>query len=198
MSYHEFANLRELFQGDQNKKLKEGITSKDFMDLECNCTQATTVDGKFLCGGKCRKSIVIYKAACEKCGCHCIGNTQQKLKHRMNQHFADTKDLVNNEKFSDSFAKHFASHFKDKNNISRGDVRNITNVEIICQGNLISSVKTFKNLNCSLCTRERLEIYEAMKVDKKNQSNPLINSSNELHGGCRHNPKFHRFCCICP
>ena len=114
-----------------------------------------------------------------------IGNTQQKLKHRMNQHFVETKDLVNNEKFSDSFAKHFALHFKDDdNNISRGDARNVTNVEIIWQGNPISCVKTFKNLNCSLCTSERLEIYKAMKVDKKNQSNLLINSLSELHGGC--------------
>ena len=205
MSYHKFSNLRELFQGDLNNELMEGITSKDFVDLKCNCTWATTMDGKCIYGGNCRKSIIIYEATCTKCGCHCIGNTQQKLKHRMNQHFTDTKDLVNDEKFSDSFAKHFASHFKEdnnnnnnNNNVTRGDVRNITNVEVLWQGNLISCVKTFKNLNCSLCTRERLEIYNAMKEDKKNGSNPLINSLNELCGGCRHNPKFHRFCCVCP
>ena len=116
----------------------------------------------------------------------------------MNQHFAETKDLVNNEKFSDSFAKHFASHFKDENDISRGDVRNIASAEIIWQGNPISSIETFKNLNYSLCIRERLEMCKAMKLDKKNQSNLLVNSPNELHGGCRHNPKFHGFCCICP
>ena len=37
-----------------------------------------------------------------------------------------------------------------------------------------------------------------MKEDKKNGSDLLINSLNELHGGCRHNPKFHRFCYVCP
>ena len=118
----------------------------------------------------------------------------------MNQHFADAKDLVNNDKFSDSFAKHFASHFKeeDNNDITRGDVRSITKVEVIWQGNPISCMKTFKNLNCSLCTRERLEIYNAIKEDKKNGTNLLINSLNELYGGCRHNPKFHRYCHICP
>ena len=89
----------------------------------------------------------------------------------MTQHFAKTEDLINDDKLSDSFAKHFASHFKDKKHISRGDVRNIANVEIIWQGNPISSIKTFKNMNCSLCTKERLEIYKAMKSDKKNQSN---------------------------
>ena len=77
-------------------------------------------------------------------------------------------------------------------------MRNITNVEIMWQGNPISSVKTFRNLNCSLCTRERLEIYKAMKHEKVNNTNFLINSSNELYGGCRHNPKFHRFCYVCP
>ena len=119
----------------------------------------------------------------------------------MNQHFADVKNLVNNGDFSDSFAKHFASHFKNdenKSNITKGDVRNITNVEIIWQGKPISTVKTFKNLNCSLCARERLEIYKATKLDKKNNTNFLINSLNELCGGCRHIPRFHRFCHICP
>ena len=82
--------------------------------------------------------------------------------------------------------------------MSRGDVRNITNVEITWQGNPTSSIKTFKNLNCNLCTKEHLEIYKAMKLDCKNNSKLLINSLNELYGGCRHNPKFHRYCNICP
>ena len=198
MSYHKFTNLGEIFQGDLNNKLMEGITSKDFMDLKCNCMNSTKVNGNCMYGGNCRKSIVIYKATCTECGCYYIGNTQQKLKTRMNQHFTDTKNLVNNNKLSDSFAKHFASHFQDKNHISRGDVRKITNMEILWQGNPISSIKTFKNLNCNLCTKERLEIYKFMKLDKKNKTKLLINSLNELYGGCRHNPKFHRYCNICP
>ena len=110
MSYHRFSNLGEIFQGNLNNKLMKNITSKDFMDLKCNCNNSTTVDGKCIYDSNCRKSIVIYKATCKECGSYYIGNTQQKLKLRMNQHFADTKNLVNNEKFSDSFAKHFASH----------------------------------------------------------------------------------------
>ena len=97
--------------------------------------------------------------------------------------------------------QHFASYFKNNegnNSITKGDVRSITNIEILWQGKPISTVKTFKNLNCSLCTRERLEIYKAMKLNKKNNTNFLINTLNELYGGCRHVPKFHRFCHICP
>ena len=93
MSYHKFSNLGEIFQGDLNNKLMKNITSKDFMDLMCNCTNSTTINGNCIYNGNCRKSIVIYKATCKECGCYYIGNTQQKLKLRMNQHFADTKDL---------------------------------------------------------------------------------------------------------
>ena len=142
--------------------------------------------------------MTMHKATCTKCGCFCIGNAQQKLKNRMNQHFTDTKDLVVNGKLSDSFAKHFASHFENKKHTSRGDVRKITDVEIIWQGNPMSNVKTFRSLNCNLCNKERLEICKAMKMDKKNNSKNLINSVNELCGGCRHKPKFHRHCNICP
>ena len=138
------------------------------------------------------------KATCKHCDCHCIGNTQQKLKLRMNQHFSETKDLVNDNELSDSFAKHFASHFPNENHITRNDARDTTNIENIWQGNPISSVKTFKNLNCSLCTRERLEIHKAMKLDEKNNAKFLIDSLNELCGGCRHLPRFHGFCNVCP
>ena len=198
MSHHKFTNLGEIFQGDLNDKIMEGITSRDFMDSECNCMNSTKVNGSCMCNGNCRKLMAMHKATCSMCGCFCIGNTQQHLKTRMNQHFTDTKNPVNNDELSDSFAKHFASHFQDKNHVSRGDVRKITNMEILWQGNPMSSVKTFKNLNCNLCTKERLEIYKFMKLDKKNKTKLLINSLNELYGGCRHNPKFHKYCNICP
>ena len=66
MSHHKFTNLRELFQVYLNNELMEGITSKDFMDLECNCNQATTVNGNCICGGNYRKSIVICGATCKE------------------------------------------------------------------------------------------------------------------------------------
>ena len=119
----------------------------------------------------------------------------------MNQRFADVKNLVNDGDFSDSFAKHFASHFKNddgENDITKGDVQSIANVETLWQGKPISTVETFKNPNCSLCTGERLEIHKAVKLDKKNNTNFLVNALSELHGGCGHVPKFHRFCHVCP
>ena len=198
MSYHKFSNLNEIFQGDLNNKLTNKITSKDFMDLNCNCQTNSKVNGKCIYNENCRKSIIVYKANCKLCGCFYIGNTQQKLKQQMNTHFSEAKDLNNNDKLSDSFAKHFASHFNKNEEITRGDVRNITEIEILWQGKPISSIKTFKKLNCSLCTRERIEIYNAIKQDKKNNTNFLINSSSELYGACRHIPRFHRYCHIIP
>ena len=198
MSYHEFSNLGEIFQGDLNSKIMKNITSKDFVDLDCNCRRNSTVNGNCICGGECRKSIVACKATCTECGCYCIGNTQQKLKNRMNAHFSETKQLVNNDVFSDSFAKHFATHFNDGEKITRGDVRNITKLEILWQGEPMSSIKTFKKLNCNLCAKERIEICKAMKKDKEDKTNFLINSLNEVCGACRHNPKFHRYCTITP
>ena len=82
--------------------------------------------------------------------------------------------------------------------MSRGDVRKITDVEMVWQGNSMSDVKTFRNLNCNFCTKERLEIYKAMKIDKKDNSKNFINSMNKLHGGCRHKTKFHGHCDIFP
>ena len=82
--------------------------------------------------------------------------------------------------------------------MSRGDARNVTDVETVWQGNPMSNVKTFRSLDCNLCTKERLEIHKAMKLDKKNDSQCLIGSMNELCVGCRHKPKFHRHCDVCP
>ena len=198
MSCHKFANPGDIFQGNPNDKLMEGVTSQAFMDLECNCMKSTLVNGKCVHGGNCRKSIVVHKATCKECGCYHIGNTQQKLKNRMNQHFTDAKDPIANGELSDSFAKHFASHFENEKHTSRGDARKITDVEMIWQGNPMSNVKTFRSPNCNLCNKERLEIHKAMKTDKKNDSKNLVNSVNELCGGCRHKPEFHGHCDICP
>ena len=37
MLYHRFSNLRNIFQGDLNWKLMDGVISHYFMDLPCNC-----------------------------------------------------------------------------------------------------------------------------------------------------------------
>jgi hypothetical protein len=75
MSYHNFSNLREIFQGDLNKQkthgwknlgtlwidpatatvrqrlmgnvpIMESLVSGDFMDRPCNCNRASKIDGK--------------------------------------------------------------------------------------------------------------------------------------------------------
>ena len=116
----------------------------------------------------------------------------------MNVHYAETRNLVNKGEVSDSFARHFKSHFgrdeSGKNDqISSRDVREITKVSILWQGSPISSMKTFGKLNCNLCMMERLEIIKAARNDKLNDEGKLINSSNEFYGACRHRTKFHRY-----
>ena len=54
-----------------------------------------------------------------------IGNTQNKVKDRIKLHLNETKNLINSASKSDSFARHFASHFnanaevEDKNGIMK-------------------------------------------------------------------------------
>ena len=115
----------------------------------------------------------------------------------MNQHYDDVRRLVNYDESSDSFAKHFASHFltnkKTGNKISKADVRNLVEAEIIWQGKAIPVTKTFGKSDCRLCMRERIAIYQAVKNEKLEESKLLINSGSEMYGACRHKPKFHRY-----
>jgi len=118
-----------------------------------------------------------------------IGNTQQHLKDRMGQHFSEVQNLVKKGKGSDSFAKHFATHFKEDDKVARSDVREITKTEVLWQGNAISYMKLFGRLSCLLCMKERLEIIKMAKEEPEN----LINSRGEIYGACRHKTKFHRY-----
>jgi hypothetical protein len=192
MSYHKFANLRGIFQSDLNKKLMEGIISRDFRDLECNCNKVTKIDGSCIYGGDCRKSCVVYKVSCRvpRCGQFYIGNTQQKMKNRQGQHLQDVKKLVRTGEASDSFARHFANHvMKDDVKPNNSDLRKIMKYEILWQANPISAMKTFGKLNCALCMRERVEILRAHQQNEL----ALINYNLEIFGACRHKTKFHRF-----
>ena len=189
MSYHRFSNLREIVQGDLVSKLKKGVVSMDFVDRPCNCYKSTK-DSNGMCvyGGKCRRSTVVYKATCKVCNMCYIGNTQQYIKNRMDQHFSDTARLVNCGEKSDSFADHFAKHFKD-GKMKRKHGREMVEMEILWQGEIIGCMKSFKQLNFWLCMQERLEILKMAKKEPKK----LINSRSEIYGGCQHNTKFHRY-----
>ena len=185
MSYHKFPNLREIFQGDLSRKLTTNVQSMDFMDRPCNCRGGK--DKNCAYNGDCRKTIVVYKATCKECEMIYIGNTQQTFKQRMRQHFGETQRLITKGEFSDSFAKHFANHFSEKPTPQQ--IREKIKLELIWQGNPLSAVKTFRQHNCVLCMRERIEIVKMLKE----QPGKLINSCAEIYGTCRHNPKFHRF-----
>ena len=80
----------------------------DFDTLLCNCNARSKVNGRCPYNSLFRHSIVVYKATCEKMAIMYIGNTQQKLKSKMVQHYSETKDQVNKELMPDSSANHFA------------------------------------------------------------------------------------------
>ena len=107
----------------------------------------------------------------------------------MTQHFNETVEAANKGQSSDTCAKQFAKQAIKGEKITAKHVRDRTSLEILWQGNPLSSSKSFGKLNCSLCMKERLEILKAMKQQPKR----LINSSNELYGACRHRPVFHRY-----
>ena len=171
MSYHKFSNVRELLSGDLTGKIMKDVVLLDFMDRDCNCNKASLVKGKCIYGGNCRKSIVVYKCECF-CGKHYIWSTQNSVKKRMNAHFAETKNLATKGLTSDTFAKHFASHFTDEENdkkkskVSISQIRNLMKVSILWQGKPISNMKTFGKLNCILCMKERLAIFKAKNLIK--------------------------------
>ena len=185
MSYHHFINLRELFQGDLNSKLLENIISKDFKVLPCNCRNKKNCPYN----GKCRNSIVIYQACCLTTGKKYIGNMQQHVKTRIQQHVQDTKRLVISDKKSDSFANHFAKLVPKET--EKKDIKNFikVKVEILWKGNPLSCIKTFGTKCCKLCSKERMAI---LNLTRKHPE-MAINKCNEVYGACYHRPRFHRF-----
>ena len=67
--------------------------------------------------------------------------------------------LVSLGEFSESFAKHFASHFKEKP--SPKDIRGIAKMEVLWQGNPISLMISFGKHSCQLCMQEQVLILKA-------------------------------------
>jgi hypothetical protein len=185
MSYHRFANMRELFQGDLNAKLNAGLISKDFQTLPCNCRN------KKACayGGQCRQSIVVYQVTCLKTHKKYLGNTQQFVKTRTQQHVQDVKKLFIDGKRSDSFAAHFASLVPE--GTAKKNVKDFVKVKVdtLWQGDPISCVKTFGTPGCKLCSKERYAILKLIRT----KPHLSINKCNEVYGACRHKPRFHRF-----
>jgi len=179
MSCHRFNNLGEIFQEDLSRKLTVGLTFQDFELLPCNCRTG----GNGVCGyNNMRKNST---PVCEVKS-H-MGNTQQKFKARMQQHFNEVQKLVKLGEKSDLHAKHFATQSHDANPSSVNQ-RGRMACNIIWQGNPIIAVKTVATKNCALHVKERIAIL------KQSRCNPqlLVNSNNEICGACGHGPCFHR------
>ena len=102
-------------------------------------------------------------------------------------HFNDVKKLMNDGISSDSFAKHFGTHFCSSP--SNDEFRRLFEFGIIWQGNPISLTKTFSKRNCQLCLKEKVTI-----VSQSRKKETILNSCSEIYGACRHKTAFHRFC----
>ena len=133
---------------------------------------------------------MVHKETCRLCNKFYLGCTQNYHKNRNSQHLGYVKRLVCKGKKSDSHAEHFAEHFKQlKAKCTIARVREMTEKEIIWQGDPIACVKSFGTKSCVLCMQERCAILKASNTCPDS----LINSRNEIFGGCRHIPRFHRF-----
>jgi len=134
-------------------------------------------------------SLVVYQATCLKTNKRYIGNTQQHVKTRMQGHVQDVKNLFINDKSSDSFASHFAALVPKET--AKKNVKDFVKikVDILWQGDPLSCLQTFGTRACKLCSKERYAIIKLTRGTPR----LAINKCNEVHGACRHRPRFHRF-----
>lgn len=58
-------------------------------------------------------------------------HTQHKLKLKMNQHYIDVCSLVNRNQTSDSYARHFVTHFTKEDDTRTKDIRKTNKFEIL-------------------------------------------------------------------
>ena len=140
---------------------------------------------------RCWIPVVVYKVTCKISGCQYIGATKRFLKTRMVDHLTDVGRLFRTGKKSDTFAKFFVKFHQAVGilRLTPAIQRERLKVEILWQGNPISSVKTFATRHCTLCSREKLEILKHFRATP----HLLINSKHEILGACRHKPAFHSY-----
>ena len=112
----------------------------------------------------------------------------------MSGHCGNIQQILKTGKESSTLAKHFSqrSHWPNlPPNVAPTpyQIRQKLNFEILYQGNPMTVVRHFGTVNCRICMREKLEILRHSFDPDVN----LINSRSEIHGSCRHQPRFHRF-----
>ena len=83
-----------------------------------------------------------------------MGNTQNTLKKRMEQHFQDVAQKVQHDKNPDTFAALFAQHYDQ--NPTPQQCREIMKFEILSKVNPIGSMKTWSKSSCKLRMKEIL------------------------------------------
>jgi hypothetical protein len=190
MSYHRFANLRQMYQRDKEKKMMDGIYCGDCVDRPCNCSKASQVNGECPFGGKCRQHFLVYEATCQRCNQIYIGNTQQAVKARFRQHCNDTVSLVRGKLTSaDTLARHLANHIHS-DTASACDVRALFKVKVKWKGNPFGMMKTFRTYSCQLCVNEKVEI---LLCSEAGQMGKIMNSRLKWDEACPHVAHFHRF-----
>jgi hypothetical protein len=192
MSYHRFTNVRETFQADLSSKLTDGLVSMDFECLKCNCNTNKGKNGFCKYDNCCREQVVVYQAECLLTGKCYIGNTQNHLKIRMQQHTTDIQRLYLKGVKSDSYAKHFTALLpQGHDKLPAAKIRELLPIQhsILWRGKAISTVKHFGSSKCILCAKERTEIVKRWYLNPE----LLMNSCDEFYGACRHRAHFHRF-----
>ena len=97
------------------------------------------------------KQFVVHRVICEITGKHCLGQTQQHKKRRIQQHNNKTRRLFNNGESFDSHAHHFAKQFDNEPTLKQ--MQKITDHEAVWKGNPMSVMKTFRTFQCTLCMK---------------------------------------------
>jgi hypothetical protein len=111
---------------------------------------------------------------------------------QMKGHFQDVKKLMEEGVHSDSYARHFAGIYPRGAAVpTPGMQRDLIKCKILWQVARQPNFggKKLRKNTCALCNKERMEII------KISRSTPdiLINSCSEIHGACRHKPRFDRY-----
>ena len=193
MSYHCHLNFASLCNRDLISKLNDWITSRKFENQPCNCNASSqNEDGCCVYDGQCNVKLCIYKVTCKECGKFYIGSTKNELKKRFSSHFSSVKQLIERDKKSSSYARHFKNCYVKKYgpNYDVRKIREMGKYEILWEGHAIPTVKTFSTYNCKLCMEEKLAILNA----KTRRFHQNINKRKELFSSCRHGGSFHDYC----
>ena len=100
-------------------------------------------------------------------------------------HFNDVRKWFLTGQRTDTFARHFATHFSTTPKAA--DVRKKCSFKILQSINPFSYMKGVRTEDCRLCNAEKLWLF------KKKAKTKVINENSEIYGPCRHTAKFHRF-----